>query len=226
MLLRDCSSLLVWCTSSLLYGRNPVGKFQPTLKVQGFPLQSQFAVTARILLVSHLSFTSGGRRAPLSPAALQSTGPATPRRPDVCQRVTKVVHIQEISKDLREAQNQCHSCDQVTIIRMLGCSLQKCTRLFSWIMSFFFEPRWASRPLTFTCSPWNFSMRCRSCLTVSGWSCAVAPSTPPTAPLTSTSIFRVGRGTCAPRLSSLGSFALVSALLGLKVAFNLTRAVQ
>ena len=78
--------------------------------------------------------------------------------------------------------------------------------------SFFFGPTMslaAALALLLACSPWTFSTWCRSCSTVSGCSCATAPSTPSTAPRSSTSTVRVGRG--APRLSSLGSLALASA---------------
>ena len=65
--------------------------------------------------------------------------------------------------------------------------------------------------LVATCSPRTFSTWCRSCSMVSGWSWVTAPLTPSTAPRTSTSTVRVGRGSCAPRLISLGSLAPVSA---------------
>ena len=82
--------------------------------------------------------------------------------------------------------------------------------LFKQALFFFLDPRGALRPLTLACSSRTFSTRCRSCSAVSGWRCVTAPSTP-TAPRTSTSTARVGRGSCAPRWSSLGSPALVSA---------------
>ena len=73
-------------------------------------------------------------------------------------------------------------------------------------------PFWGSAmSLVATCSPRTFSTWCRSCSMVSGWSWVTAPLTPSTAPRTSTSTVRVGRGSCAPRLISLGSLTPVSA---------------